>query len=275
MNGAQTFSELFLDQGSTFLEQVVAYAPNILGAVAIVLIALILGALLRFIVSRLVSFSLLRVRRWRRISDEQVGERDRALSRLSGRLVFWFVLLLSIAPAIDVLGIEAVSSVLSGWASYLPRLLGAALILLLSHFFGDLARSSVEAAARRMGVTYPHVAGRVIQAMIWAMAIMIVINQLGIESTALLILLAAVVGSAFGASALAFGLGARVTVGNIIASHYARKEYTPGQRIAINGLEGTIDQITRTHVILRTDDGAIAVPASRFSEQDVHTVPSW
>lgn len=249
---------------------VIEHLPNLLGALALLLAGLAAAWLLRFLVTRVVRFGLRRLRRVRAFAEHPAEERYQAVPQLTGRIVFWFVLLLSIAPSVEVLDIAAVSAIVSDFTGFLPRILAAALIVLVGLLFGDLANTGVHGAAARMGVGNPELAGRLVQILVWGVAIMIAINQLGIESTALLILLAVVFGSAFGASALAFGLGARTTVGNIIASHYVQKSYGIGNRIRIDGMAGRIVQFTRTHVHVKTNDGTAMIPAQRFSEQTTH-----
>jgi len=74
-------------------------------------------------------------------------------------------------------------------------------------------------------------------------------------------------GVALGAIALAFALGARSTVSNILAAHSLAQTYSSGDVIRIGTLEGRILQITRTYVVLETGEGTATVPARLFSEQ--------
>jgi small-conductance mechanosensitive channel len=98
------------------------------------------------------------------------------------------------------------------------------------------------------------------------MALVIALEQLGVNGRVLELTLAVTVGSTLAAAALAFGLGARASVANIIAARYVAQLYRVGQRVRIDGLEGTVAQLTPTSVVVQTDDGRAAVPASRFQE---------
>ena len=59
----------------------------------------------------------------------------------------------------------------------------------------------------------------------------------------------------------------RTAVSNIISSHQLTRLHEVGQRIRIAGLEGRIEQVTPTAVVLDADDGRIVVPAKLFSEE--------
>lgn len=71
-----------------------------------------------------------------------------------------------------------------------------------------------------------------------------------------------------GGIALAFSLGARTTIENLLAAQSITQAYNPGDSIRIGAIEGRIMRITRANVILETHDGQTLIPAKRFSEQE-------
>jgi small-conductance mechanosensitive channel len=78
--------------------------------------------------------------------------------------------------------------------------------------------------------------------------------------------LAVTVGSTLAAAALAFGLGARASVANIIAARYVAQFCRVGQAVRIDDVEGTVVQLTPTAVVVETPEGRAVVPAGRFHE---------
>ncbi|MEX1310769.1 MAG: hypothetical protein AB1Z65_10150, partial [Candidatus Sulfomarinibacteraceae bacterium] len=77
-------------------------------------------------------------------------------------------------------------------------------------------------------------------------------------------------GSVLAAAALAFGLGARSSVANLIAAKYVAQFCEIGQKIQLEDVEGTVVGLTRTAVILETEKGRIIMPAELF--QETHTL---
>jgi small-conductance mechanosensitive channel len=69
----------------------------------------------------------------------------------------------------------------------------------------------------------------------------------------------------FGA-ALAFGLGAKTAVSNILATFYVRKMYKVGDQVKIDDIQGKIAKIDDTSVVIDTQAGQVIVPAKNFSE---------
>jgi small-conductance mechanosensitive channel len=69
-----------------------------------------------------------------------------------------------------------------------------------------------------------------------------------------------------GAAALAFGLGARDVVADILAMHYVNKAYQVGQVIRIASQEGRILRTTRTSVLLESAEGELSIPGRHFAD---------
>ena len=83
----------------------------------------------------------------------------------------------------------------------------------------------------------------------------------------LVILVTVIIGAAFASAGLAFGIGANITVSNIVAAYYVSQNYTVGQTVRIGDIEGEIIQLTPTAVMLAAREGRVLVPAKRFSEE--------
>jgi small-conductance mechanosensitive channel len=99
-----------------------------------------------------------------------------------------------------------------------------------------------------------------------AVAVLVAVNGLGIDLTVLNVALGVVLGATFGGVALAFGLGARTAVSNIIGSHYLRQIVRVGQTVRLGAVQGEVEAITPTAVVLKNADGRVIVPAKEFSE---------
>jgi len=65
---------------------------------------------------------------------------------------------------------------------------------------------------------------------------------------------------------LAFGLGARTAVTNIIAAHYLRQIYRVGHSVKVGDVHGKIVEITNTAVILECTDGRAVVMGRRLRD---------
>jgi hypothetical protein len=186
-------------------------------------------------------------------------------ARAVGTAVFWFVLLVTVMIATEVLGLPVVTVWLSEVASYVPRIIASIFIVVLGAVAAKIARRLVESAAKSAGLPAYERVGRATEVAILVAIALVAVDQLGLEismlTTVLLIVLSAFV---FGA-ALAFGLGGRDWVANVLSAHYVGRLYQVGQRIRVGEWQGRIVRITETVVVLETHDGEVAIPAREFA----------
>lgn len=247
-------------------ERVGELLPTLIGALALLLVGWVLARLLRTWTGWLISH-LDRLAASRLVRDAlRRGGVERPVAEAIGATIFWLVLLLFVTAATETLGLPVLTTWLGGLAQYLPRVLVAVLIVIAGLLAGSLARSAVATAAAGAGTAYPELLGRGAQGVILLVAGVTAVDQLGVDSRFLTATLTVIVGAGVAGIALAFGFGARTTVGNILASHYLRQTYEVGHRVRIGAVEGRIVEITPTSVILEGPEGRVLVPAKEFSE---------
>ncbi len=244
------------------------YLPTIFGSLALLVIGWIVAAVLRWLTLHISSNALERLGRTRAIQARlQQSRIYRSIPTVASRIVFWATLLFFIAAAIEALRLQAVSSVVSVFSAYLPRALLGVVIVFAGLWAGEVVRATLARATAQMGIAQADMIGRVAQALVAFVAIIIAVDQVGIDSTVLVTSLVTVFAATLGAAALAFGLGARGAVSNIIAAHYVRRAYRVGDSVRIGDQQGRISEITHTAVLLDTEEGRVMVPTRQFSEQ--------
>lgn len=192
--------------------------------------------------------------------------RERRVADIVGAIVFWAVLLFFVATAADALGLPLLSSVVDSLALFVPRVFAAVLILLAGLVMGNLARGAVTATAATTGNLFGPGLGQVVRLAVVLAAILIAVAELGVDIALLTAIFSVTLAAVLGGFALAFGLGARTAVSNIIGSHYLRKTFEVGQAVRIASIEGTIAEFTTTAVVLDVPEGRMIVPARQFGE---------
>ena len=192
--------------------------------------------------------------------------RERRVSDIVGAVVFWAVLLFFFATAADALGIALLSSTVASLSLVVPRILAAVLILVVGLVIGGAARGAVTSAAARTGAAFAPTLGQLVRIAIVVAAALLAISELGVDITLLTAVLSVALLAVLGGFALAFGLGARTAIANIIGSHYLRQSFEVGQTVRVAGIEGTIAALTATAVVIDGPDGRTVVPAKLFGE---------
>lgn len=196
-----------------------AFIPQLIGALVILIIGYIVAKVLEAVVGRVlkaVGFD-----GWM----EKSGIKqffDRAQTRqtpatILGKLVFWFAFIIAITMATDALGISQVSQVFSQLIAYIPNIIAAVLILILAGLLAQFVAGLVR------GATGMDILGTVAQVAIMVYAIFAALTQLGIavQLTAPTFLI--VLGAVALAAAIAFGWGARNVAQEIVEKAYARR----------------------------------------------------
>lgn len=266
--------ESFASTFTGMADQVVAYLPRLVAALVVVLLGWILARLTRAFVIRLIA-GLDQV--WYKLVS-RTGLDHTYLhlvsARLIGEVLFWFVILVSIFGAAQILSVGAVTDWVASAISYLPSILAGVLIVVLGVVLSSLVRSLVAAAASTAHITQANQLGRAVQILVVVVAVIVGVTQLGIDVSFLTTITAITLAAGFGGIALAFGLGARSHVAHLLGMQQLRKLYKIGDEIRIGQVQGRILAFTTTTVLVETSEGRAHVPAGDFMDQVVNMTAS-
>jgi len=255
------------DAATESLQRVVGQLPAFLGALLLVMTGWLVARWLRRLTRGLGERLNQRIAR---LLTGDKAERVRlspALLRLLSNLVFWAVVLAFVTAAAEVAEFDTLGLWLERLVSYLPNLLVGALIIAAGHLIGGIVRDLLQDALDSAGVAQRTLIGKLAQAATFLAAVVIGIEQIGIDVTFVTTMIAIVLGVVLAGFSLAFGLGARQSVANLIAARSLRRHFALGQRARFGSIEGEIVEFTPTSVILSTLEGRVHVPASQFDEQ--------
>ncbi len=251
---------------SDFANRFRGFLPELLTAAAIFAAGWVLALVFRFLVRRFLTRMLDRAGSGR-LADGGDARLRRVIPGIAAGFAFWGLWLFFISAAVEALGFTIVTDILRQTVYYLPNVLAAVAIGLAGIFMARLGRRAATTGARSAGMVGADRAGIAVQWVITIVAFVVASDQVGIDAQLVVILLAVVTATTIGSAGLAFGMGARNTVGNIIASHYFTQVYRVGQTIRIGDIEGEIIRTTPTAVLVETQDGRMLIPARRFNDE--------
>jgi len=198
---------------------VVGFVPNLVIAIIILILGWLVGALFGRAIWQV--FKSLKVddalRRAGFDSFLRRGGIDLDSGAFVGGLVKWFVIVMFLIAALDVLGLSQVNLFLQEVVlGYLPQVLAAALVLLAAGVIGDVTGRVVVTGARTAGIDSAHFVGVVAKWAIWIFAILVALSQLGIAVAFSQTLFTGVVIAVSLALGLSFGLGGQETASRFI-----------------------------------------------------------
>jgi hypothetical protein len=132
----------------------------------------------------------------------------------------WFIRLIALVVAFDALGLPAVSDVLRQLLLWIPNLIVGIVVLVIGGLAANALGNLVRGATAQADLGNPELLAKIAKVMVWAFAIVVAVNQIGVAQTLANTLFTAVVGAAALALGLAFGLGGRETAAEIVRRWY-------------------------------------------------------
>jgi Conserved TM helix len=227
----------------------VAALPRIIGFFVILLAGWYIASLIARGVAALlrkVHFNELSQRAGLSNFVERMGVRADSAGFLAG-IVKWFVRLGALVIAFDALGLPAISQVLHDFLLWLPNLIVAMVVLVIGGLAANALASLVRGSVATARIGNAQTLSRVAAIAVWAFAIVVAVNQLGIATGLINTLFMAAVGSVAIAVGLAFGLGGRDTAGQIVRNWYLRSKQAPSTAREALTAADTLGREERTH----------------------------
>lgn len=213
------WGEAVLTSLGNALNLILTFIPKLIGF----LIILLIGWLIASAVSKAVVFLL------RKIGFDNMANRigltrmeQRMGMRLDpagvlGKIVYWFVLLIFLIPAVDSLGLTSVSNILNSIIAYIPNVFVAIIVLFLGTLLATFVADIVRGATSSANVGSPSVFAGIARWAIIGFSALIALEQLQIAPALMNILFTAIIGAVAIAFGLAFGLGGQETARRLLA----------------------------------------------------------
>lgn len=197
------------------LIKVWSYVPSLAGAIVILVVGWLIAKLIEAVVVR-----VLKAIRLDMASDKAnisnilaQGEIKLTLSELIGMVIYWIVILVVLATALNALNLTIAAELISRLVGYVPNILGAIFILVLGSFLANFVAAIVRTSASNAGISRAKLLGQITSVVLVIFAVIVAIEQLKIAS-ALIVLAVNVILISIGIGiALAFGLGCKDIAG--------------------------------------------------------------
>jgi small-conductance mechanosensitive channel len=257
-NSAGIWSTSLVEALAALWVKVAEFVPNLVAF----LVILIIG----YAISRLVQSGVRRALRVAKIDafSERLGissvlrraNIQQETSFIISKIFFWLLMLTFLVSATESLGLPRVSSNLDNFVRYIPKVLGAAFILMVGLFIAQFVRDLVVRGAEGIGSEFAGPLGTASHGLLVIVVMSLVIGQLEIETELLNVVISIGLLSLGTAAALAFGLGSKEVAANVLAGSYVRNMYHDGDDVTIMSVRGKISHITavKTEIMLENGD---------------------
>ncbi len=252
--------------------EIAGFLPNLLGAVLLLVIGYFVAKTVRFVVSKALDragFDDLSTKVGVTATLEKANIKLSA-SDIVGKICFWIIILVFLITATETLGLPRISETLDELLLYLPKVIAAALVVIIGLFVAHFMRDLVRSGAEGVGIQYARALGSTVYGVLFVVIISLAVSELEINTDLLNWVVSILLAAVGIAVALSLGLGTRDLARNILAGVYARDLYSAGSTIELEGIEGVLEQIgtVKTQIKLK-DDRVVSVANNVMIDQRV------
>ena len=207
---------------SNVLASLISFIPQLLGAVLVFFIGIYLSKWTKSLL-----ISVLHAINLSSLVKNSVVEKflNKAEIRLKieeifGELARWLILYIFVIASVNVIGLTTVGDFLTGILSYMPQVIAAAFILAVGVIAAGFTETIVKSAVSSFDPSTARLVGKVSSYTVIVFASLVAIGELGIAESFINTLFTGFVAMLSLGLGLAFGLGAKDLVGEILSKWY-------------------------------------------------------
>jgi hypothetical protein len=197
---------------------VVGFVPNLVVAIIVVFIGWGIGTLFGRVVSQIIKAIKLD-EALRRAGVEGVVERGGMTlnsGAFLGGLVRWFIILVFLIGAFEILNLSQVTSFLRDILNYIPQVIVAVLILIGAGLIADALKRVVLSSSMSAGISSAGFLATITKWAVWIFAILVALSQLGIAVGFVQTIFTGLVVALSLGLGLSFGLGGQEAAAKLI-----------------------------------------------------------
>jgi hypothetical protein len=211
MNPVQTWGQAVAASLIDLWVRFITFIPTLVGALFVFLLGMIVASIFGKVVERIIK--ALRIDQ--AIERISIGEKLKehgisiTFSEFLGKLAQWFLVLVFLMAATDILGLTQVTDFLNSVLLYLPNIVVATIILSIAFLLGSLAYTIVRSSTKAAGVMNAGLLATIIRWAIVVFGLLAALIQLGIATSLVNTIFIGLISAISLALGLSFGLGGR------------------------------------------------------------------
>ena len=218
--GLDTWGQVFNSSLQQLWAGFIIFAPKLIVAILFFIIGWVLGTIIAKALEQV--FSALKIDKlFSSIgADNFIRKAGMSLDTgyFIGQVVKWFVIVVFLLPSLNLVGLDSIKDFLQNDVlGFLPRVIVAALILIIATVVSDGLSKAVMASAKGMNLASANMLGAVVKYSVWIFAFIIALGQLGVAEYYMSVLFAGIIAMLSLGGALAFGLGGKDAAAKFLA----------------------------------------------------------
>ena len=269
MNEFNIFQDL--DIARDLLHGLLSSLPNIIKALVVFIIGYIIAKIIRKVLRKILEKSGVDVLKDKLEEIDIVSNSNVNIlpsSAISSTIYYFFLLVITIF-AVDILRIDAITDLLKELMFLLPKLLVAALVLIIGLLIAEAVRKMVQSTCQSLGIPAAKVIATFVFFFVMINALMIALKKATIPTQFLTDNLTVLFAGIVFAFAIGYGLASKGIMSSFLSSYYSKSRFNIGDTISIDGAHGQIVDIDSTSLVIHGEGKKIIIPLSKLTEEKV------
>lgn len=176
-------------------------------------------------------------------------------SELIGQLVPVLMTAIGVIGLLVIIDPEQADQLLSSVIDSVPKVMIAVIVVIVARALGRIVGLFAETALRPVSAGLAGRARLILSSMILGVGVIIALQQIGISTDIILVLVAALAFGGALALALGAGLGSVPLAKQVAAGRHVANRYSPGARVRVGDAEGPIAEIGLASTRIQVGEG--------------------
>jgi len=194
-----------------FWQSFLGFMPNLIGAIIVLLIGWFIadwvGKLVTEILKKLKFDKIFERTQWQDALEK--ADFKVSVSYFIGELTQWILMIVFLLASVEILGSYQLSIFLNKIINWLPNLIVAVSIFVVTVIIADFVRKIIQAFVEKAKISHAQFIGSIVQGSIWIFAVFAILTQLGIAEKLIEILFTGIIALVVISCSIAFGLGGK------------------------------------------------------------------
>ena len=245
--------------------------PNLIGALAILIIGLIVSKIAaRFVRRILVTIGADKLAE--RLNEIEIVYKSNIQvvpSMLLSKVIYYFLLFIFVVAATEILNMPVISQLMGQILNYIPVLISAMAVFVIGLLISDFLKNMVKTACESLGIPAAGLISSVVFYFLFLNIAMIALSQARIDTEFIQDNLSIILAGVVLAFAIGYGFASRNIVANFLASFYNKGKINVGDTIGIEGVKGKVIRMDNSSIVLAVEGREVLIPLSKIASEKI------
>lgn len=253
------------------INELVNFVPRLISTIVILTIGFLIARLVRTLVRTILA----------KVGIDRIGDKPNEIdvirnlntpiriSGLIGQVLYFFIVLVFATAAAELLGVAALTDLVKGITTLIPKLIVAAVVLIAGLFVAEGLKKLIISLCLSFNISAGRMLGSIAFSFFLTITIINALSQAGLNTQLLESSFNLIIGGVIIAFAVGYGIASRDVLANILSSFYAKNKFKIGQYIRVEETEGRIIAIDSTSLTLQTGESSTLIPLQTVQQKKV------